>query len=104
MFLVRFLLIITLAISASSSGAMAASHAGLAEPDHQIMKMDTDHLMPCCETGTERASSCHVLAAYLPGADLQQAAPLSGEVVFAAAYVLPTGFEPSGPLDPPRAM
>ncbi len=104
MFLVRFFLIVALTLSASLSGAMTASHADFSEPDHEVMEMDTDHRMPCCDTGPERAPSCHVLIAYLPVADLRQAAPSAGEAVFAATYHLPTGFKPSGPLDPPRTV
>jgi hypothetical protein len=104
MYLVRFLLIVMVMISASLSSAMAASHSGFADRGHGVMEMATNDQVHCCKDGTERTQSCHVLPALLPGAELHQTAPVTGEDVFAAVGLFLTGFEPSGPLDPPRTM
>ena len=104
MSLVRVLLIAAVAISASLSGAMAASHAMIAEPDQGVMEMTTDMPAHCCDNSLEPTQSCHYLPALLPGdAGPDPASSTNGDI-FAADGRLLTGITPSGPLDPPRAI
>ena len=104
MSLIRLLLVVMLALSASVSGAMDAGHAAVMEHDHAAMDEMADDQPVCCSEGSERTQTCHVLPALLPGTDLHEAAPASCEDVSLCARLLLTGVEPSGPLDPPRAV
>lgn len=103
MSLIRLLLVVIVALSASVSGAMNAGHITVAEHSHAAMVDVADDQPVCCSGGTERTQTCHVLPALLPGADLHDASPAGCEDVAFGTGLLLTGIEPSGPLDPPRA-
>lgn len=101
--LIRLLLIVMVALSASVTGAMDAGH--MAAPEHSHLAMDdvANNQPVCCSESSERSQTCHALPALLPGAGNHHDAPATCEDVFIAASLLLTGIEPSGPLDPPRA-
>ena len=102
--LIRLFLVVMVALSASVSGAMDAGHAVVMEHGHAAMDGETDDQPVCCSEGTERSQTCHALPALLPGADQHEAALASCKDVTMATSLLMTGIEPSGPLDPPRAV
>ncbi|WP_299615043.1 hypothetical protein [uncultured Tateyamaria sp.] len=102
--LFRLLLIVLVTFSAPLSGVAEASHMSMAGHHHAGGEHMPDDHPPCCVDSTERAQSCHILAAVLPAADLHGAAPSARDTVFCAVGVLPDGINPSGPLDPPRAV
>lgn len=101
--LIRLLLIVMVALSASISGAMDAGHAAVVEHSHVAMDEVADDQPVCCSESSERSQTCHALPALLPGAGNHDDAPATCEDVFIAASLLLKGIEPSGPLDPPRA-
>lgn len=100
---VRLLLVALVALSASVSGAMDAGHMAAPEHSHAATDQLTDDQPVCCSETTERSQTCHALPALLPGAGHHDDAPATCVDVFVAASLLLTGFEPTGPLDPPRA-
>ena len=104
MFLFRLLLVVMTTLSASVSGAMDAGHMVAVEHSHTSVGEVADDQPICCSESSERTQTCHALAALLPGADLNDTAPTTCEDVSILAGVLLTGIEPSGPLDPPRAV
>jgi len=104
MYVVRLLLVIMITLSAAVSGAMDAGHALTVEQSHAAMDEMADDQSACCSESSERTSTCHVLSALVPGTPLQDVAPVTCEDVFFSAGLLLTGFDPSGPLDPPRAV
>lgn len=101
--LIRLLLIVMVALSASVTGAMDAGHMAAPEHSHVAMDVMADNQPACCSESTERSQTCHALPALLPGAGNHDDALATCGDVFTAASLLLTGFEPSGPLDPPRA-
>ncbi|WP_299030214.1 hypothetical protein [uncultured Sulfitobacter sp.] len=104
MHLVRILLVILLTLSTSLSNAMDAGHMPASDHVHATVEGLTDAQPSCCQDSTERAPTCHTLLALLPTLLLSGTAPVAGEDVFCTSGVLLTGFEPSGPLDPPRKV
>ncbi|MEL6959655.1 MAG: hypothetical protein AAGL89_11965 [Pseudomonadota bacterium] len=104
MYLVRILLVILLTFSTSLSNAMDAGHMPVSDHKHATVEGMADAQPLCCQDSTERAQTCHALLALLPTLTLSGTAPVAGEDVFCTSGVLLTGFEPSGPLDPPRAV
>lgn len=104
MYLVRILLVVLLTLSTSLSNAMEAGHMPDLDHDHATVEGMADGQPSCCQDSTERAQTCHALLALLPNLTLSGTAPVAGEDVFCTSDVLLTGFEPSGPLDPPRAV
>ena len=104
MALVRLLLVVVVALSASVSGAMDAGHTAGLEQSHAAMGDLIDNQLACCSESSDRAQTCHALPALLPEANLHEAAPAICENVPIGAALLLTGIEPSGPLDPPRAV
>lgn len=101
---VRLLLVALVALSASVSGAMDAGHMAAPEHSHAAMDDMINDEPVCCSESSERTMTCHVLPALLPGADQPDAAPASCEDVVVSTGLLLMGIEPSGPLDPPRAV
>lgn len=104
MHLVRLLLIVLMTFSASLSGAMESGHAVASDSDHAVMEHVADDQPVCCTDNTERAPSCHVLPAIVPVEALDGVAPDCSETAYARIGLLLSGIEPSGILDPPRAM
>ena len=104
MYLVRIRLVILLTFSTSLSNAMDAGHMPVSDHTHATVESMADAQPLCCQDSTERAQTCHALLALLPTLTLSGTAPVAGEDVFCTSGVLLTGFEPSGPLDPPRAV
>ena len=104
MVLFRFLLVVMMTLSASVSGAMDAGHMATMEHGHASVEEAADDQPVCCSESSERTQTCQALAALLPGVDLNDTAPATCEDVSIVASVLLTGIEPSGPLDPPRAV
>ncbi|MEP3024536.1 MAG: hypothetical protein ABJO71_01480 [Pseudoruegeria sp.] len=104
MVLIRCLLIVMLMLSATFSVAMEAGHAANFDSERTVAETMSDDMPACCDDSTERGQTCHVLLALLPGAEGYSMGPITGEDVFAAAGLLLSGIEPSGPLDPPRVM
>lgn len=104
MSLIRFLMVVTLTLSASLSGAMDAGHMPATDHDHATAEMTADDQPACCQDSTERTQTCHALPALLPSIEPAGTAPIAGKDVFCASGLLLTGVEPSGPLDPPRAV
>ena len=104
MSLVRFLLVVVLTLSTSLSSAMDLGHMPVASHDHAAVEAMADDQPLCCQDSTERAQTCHALLALLPTLAVNNTAPATGEDVFCASGLLLTGIEPSGPLDPPRAV
>ena len=102
--LIRLLLVVLIALSASVAGPMDAGHAAVAEHSHAAMDDMADDQPFCCSESTERSQTCHAVPALLPAAGDHDDAPATCEDVFIAASLLLTGIEPSGPLDPPRAV
>ncbi len=99
MYLVRLLTIILIVLSTSLSGAMAASHAGTA--DMTVMSVDHES---CCEGSMQQSPSCHAVPAIIPTMTMSWAAPEAMQSVTFELAILLTGTEPSGTLDPPRAV
>ena len=104
MYLVRILLLMLLTFSTSLSYAMDAGHVRVSDHTHASVEDIADAQPLCCQDSTECAQTCHALLALLPTLTLSGTAPVAGEDVFCTTGVLLTGFEPSGPLDPPRAV
>ena len=104
MYLVRILLVILLTFSTSLLNALDAGHMPVSDHTHTTVEGLADAQPLCCQDSTERAQTCHALLALLPTLTLSGTAPVAGEDVFCTSGVLLTGFEPSGPLDPPRAV
>lgn len=104
MYLVRILLVVLLTFSTSLSNAMDVGHMPVSDHTHATVEGMANAQPLCCQGSTERAQTCHALLALLPTLTLSGTAPLTGEDVFCTSGVLLTGFEPSGPLDPPRAV
>jgi len=104
MYLVRLLLIVLMTFSASLSGAMEAGHAVASNSDHAAMEHVADDQPICCTDNPERAQTCHVLPALVPVAAFGGITPDSSETAYARIGLLLNGIEPSGLLDPPRAM
>ena len=102
--LVRLLLVVLVALSASVSGAMDAGHVAVMEHEHMAMEEVADDQPICCSESTERSQTCHVLPALLPVADLDGTGPATCEDVSMGTNLLLTGIEPSGTLDPPRPV
>ncbi|MEO9777801.1 MAG: hypothetical protein ABJO75_07835 [Sedimentitalea sp.] len=101
--LVRFLLVVVLTFTASFSGAMEAGHMPASAHGHAPTETIVDDQPICCQDSTERTHSCHAFPALLPAASGDNA-PAPGEEVLRVSGLLLNGFEPSGLLDPPRAM
>ncbi|WP_223427675.1 hypothetical protein [Tateyamaria pelophila] len=104
MALFRILLVAILALSASVSGAMDARHATVMEHSKMAASEVIADQPVCCSESSERSQTCHVLSALLPGADHDDTAPATCQDMSFGGGLLLTGFEPSGPLDPPRAV
>ncbi|WVX51545.1 hypothetical protein ROLI_046470 (plasmid) [Roseobacter fucihabitans] len=104
MYLVRILLVVLVTFSTSLTNAMDAGHMPVSDHDHATVEAMEDARPLCCQDSTERAQTCHALLALLPTLSFSGAAPVAGEDVFCKSGVLLTGFEPSGPLDPPRTV
>ncbi|KQI69184.1 hypothetical protein AN189_06350 [Loktanella sp. 3ANDIMAR09] len=102
--LIRLLLVVMLALSASVSGAMDAGHSAATEHRHATVNEIADDQPVCCSDSAERSQTCHALPALLPVAGLQDTAPATCGDVFVTASLRLTGIAPSGPLDPPRAV
>lgn len=102
--LVRFLMVVILTLSASLSGAMDAGHMPATDHGHAAAEMMADNQPACCQGSTERTQTCHALPALLPVTELASTAPMVGEYAFCAYGQLLTGTEPSGHLEPPRAV
>lgn len=102
--LIRLLLVVMVALSASLSGAMDVGHTAGLEQSYAAMGDMADDQLVCCSESSERGQTCHVLPAMLPSADVHESAPATCEVVSIGASLLLKGIEPTGPLDPPRAM
>lgn len=102
--LVRLLLIVLMTFSASLSGAMEAIHAVASDSDHAAMEHAANDQPVCCTDNPERAQTCHVLPAIVPVEALDGVAPDCSETAYAQIGLLLSGIEPSGLLDPPRAM
>ncbi|WP_222869546.1 hypothetical protein [Roseobacter fucihabitans] len=90
--------------SASLSGAMEVGHAFASEADHAAMEHAADDQPVCCTDNPERAQTCHVLSAIVPIEAFDGVAPDCSETAYARIGLLLSGIEPSGLLDPPRAM
>ena len=99
----RLLLVVVTTLAASVSGAMDAGHMAVVQHGHTPSSEVAAHQPICCSESSERAQTCHGLPALLPGADLNDAVPATGEDVFIVSGMLLTGIEPSDLLDPPRA-
>lgn len=104
MVLFRVLLVVMIMISASVSGGMDAGYMAAVEHSHASVGEVADGQPVCCSESFEGAQTCHALSALLPGADLNDTAPATCEDVSIVADLLLMGIEPSGPLDPPRAV
>ncbi|SEW47174.1 hypothetical protein SAMN04488515_3541 [Cognatiyoonia koreensis] len=104
MVFVRILMVVVLTLSASLSSAMSAGHTPVADHQHASVEVMADEQPMCCQDGMDRAQTCHALSALLPASELSDAAPAKGKDLFCTSGVLLTGFEPSGPLDPPRPV
>ena len=104
MYLVRILLVMLLTFSASLSNAMDTGHMPVSDHTYATVEDMADAQPLCCQDSTECAQTCHALLALLPTLTLIGTATVAGEDVFCTTCVLLTGFEPSGPLDPPRAV
>lgn len=102
----RLLLVVMVTLSASVSGAMDAGHMPVMSHSHSHASVDevADTQLVCCSESSDRSQTCHGLPALVPGTELHDAAPVICDVVSIDTGELLTGFEPSGPLDPPRAV
>lgn len=104
MYFVRLLTIALIVLSTTLSGAMAAGHVGPTDVSvESVGVMSTDH-ETCCTDGMEQSQSCHVLPAILPAMQMDSGVQdLVRSVTFGPSILL-IGFEPAGPLDPPRSV
>ena len=100
----RFLMVVLLTLSASLTFAMDAGHSPAATHDHAGIEDTAVDQPPCCVDSSERGASCHVLLALLPADVPNNAAPEACGNISCVPARLATGIEPSGPLDPPRAV
>lgn len=100
---VRLLLVVVMAFFASVSGAVDVSHAVATEQAHVMDPALAGDQPSCCDEGAERMQNCQMLQAVLPLTDVQGAAPTACVAIVGDAELLRAGFEPAGPLDPPRA-
>ncbi len=100
----RLLMVVLIILSTSLSGAMAASHAQLSDMNVSVMEtMSVDHTQ-CCGDTKDLAQSCHVLLGLVPALVAVHVAPESSSMALTISETLLTGIEPTGILDPPRAV
>lgn len=104
MYMVRSLLVVIMALSASLAGAVEGGHMPVQTHDHAVAESVADDLTNCCADSSERAQTCHALPVLVPSIQQGDAATTSGEDVFYTSRRFMTGIELSGPLDPPRAV
>ena len=97
-------MVIVFILSASLSGAMGAGHMPATDHTHAAAEMMADDRPACCQDSTEHSQTCHALPALLPASEPTSTPPIAGEDVVCASGILLTGIQPSGPLDPPRAV
>lgn len=102
MVFVRLILVVSLVVLASLSGAMETRHAIAMDVDHSFADDQIDDQLDCCNEGVERTHSCHSLPAVLSNAKAQDADGMCRANVFVSYELLLNGIEPSGLLDPPR--
>ena len=104
MFMARFIMVVILTLSASLSGAMDAGHMPSTDHNHAAAEIMADEQPACCQDSSERTQTCHAVPALLPASELASLPPSSVEDIVCASGLLLTGIQPSGPLDPPRAV
>jgi len=104
MSLIRFIMIVILTLSTSLSAAMDAGHMPSSDHDHAAVEMMADEQPACCQDSTERTQTCHAVPALLPASEPTSTPPFAAEGVVFASGILLTGIQPSGLLDPPRAV
>ena len=101
---VRFLIFAILTLSASFSGAMDTGHMRAIGHGHAAAETTAGDHPACCQDSTERTQTCHALPALLPATDQASSAPVVVQDVFRTFGLLLAGMEPSGPLNPLRAV
>ena len=104
MSMARFIMVVILTLSASLSGAMDAGHMPSTDHNHAAAEIMADEQPACCQDSTERTQTCHAVPALLPASEPTSTPPFAGEGVVFASGILLTGIQPSGLLDPPRAV
>lgn len=104
MYLVRFLLIVVITLSASLSTAMEVGHAIAPAFDHSVVGDVADDQPVCCNHASDRTQTCHVLPALVPVGALEDLKPECSGTLYFGIGVLMTGIETAGLLDPPRVV
>lgn len=102
--MIRLLLIVLMALTASVFGALDAGHATAKEYAHATVQHAAEDQPACCSDSTQHTQNCHVLPALVPATDLHVSEPVSRADVLFGAGLLLTGIELAGPLDPPRTV
>jgi|GEM_PF-379877 len=104
MSMARFIMVVILTLSASLSGAMDAGHMPSTDHNHAAAEIMADEQPACCQDSSERTQTCHAVPALLPASELASLPPSSVEDIVCASGILLNGIQPSGLLDPPRAV
>ena len=104
MSMARFIMVVILTLSASLSGAMDAGHMPSTDHNHAAAEIMADEQPACCQDSSERTQTCHAVPALLPASELASLQPSSVEDIVCASGILLNGIQPSGLLDPPRAV
>ena len=104
MSMARFIMVVILTLSASLSGAMDAGHMPSTDHNHAAAEIMADEQPACCQDSSERTQTCHAVPALLPASELVSLPPSSVEDIVCASGILLNGIQPSGLLDPPRAV
>jgi hypothetical protein len=98
------LMIVLTIISTSFLGEMAASHAPSTDIGVSVTEAMLDDHTQCCGDTKDLAQSCHVLLGLVPALVAVHVAPESSSMALTISETLLTGIEPTGILDPPRAV
>ena len=104
MSMARFIMVVILTLSASLSGAMDAGHMPSTDHNHAAAEIMADEQPACCQDSSERTQTCHAVPALLPASELASLPPSSVEDIVCESGILLNGIQPSGLLDPPRAV
>lgn len=101
---IRLCLIVLMTLTASVSGAVDAGHMTAMEHTQASPPDGAVDRPGCCMDGSERAQTCHFMPALVPVSDFRLPKSDSCADISFGSGLLLTGIEPSGPLDPPRAV
>lgn len=101
----RLLMILSVFLSIAHTSAIAGTHAIL-ENELLVSEPDTHSATHehCCTEDSVHTPDCHIFAGLLPAQVNGELMPEMSSDGLADNGIMPDGFEPTGPLDPPRSV